>query len=271
MEPTTPTTPAGARPEPLDLNTYKARVIPGTGASRLEPDYAQVYKQWRDDPSPENNTAVLKAVRPVIDSAVRPLGGSPALQGRAKQLVLSGLQTYDPQRASLRTHLMTQLQGLRRIAGQQAQPIRVPERVVLDSMRLNRAHAELADTLYRDPTDDELADFTGMSPRRIVRLRQQSRPVAESAATMVDDEGNENTPGVVNNTPQEILAEYVRSELSPADQLLLDYATGNAGRERLPGHAIAAKLGISPSAVSQRLARIQGRFRALEDLRLFGD
>ena len=263
--------PTTKRPDPLDLNTYKPHVLPGTGSTRLEPDYAPVYEQWRADPSPENNTAMLKAVRPVIDSAVRPLGNSPALHGRAKQLVLSGLRTYDPQRASLRTHLMTQLQGLRRIAGQQSQPIRIPERVVLDNMRLNRATAELTDTLYRDPTDDELADFTGMSPRRIVRLRQQSRPVAESAATMIDEEGNENTPGVVNDTPQAILQEYVRAELSPSDQLLLDYATGNAGRERLPGHVIAAKLGISPSAVSQRLAKIQNRFRTLEDLRLFGD
>lgn len=263
--------PLPQKPEPLDLNTYKPRIIPGAGASRLEDEYAPLYEQWRADPSPQNNTAMLRAVRPVIDSAVRPLGGSPALQGRAKQLVLSGLRSYDPQRASLRTHLMTQLQGLRRIAGQQAQPLRIPERVVLDNMRLSRAHAELADSLYRDPTDDELADFTGMSVRRIGRLRQQARPVAESAATMVDEEGNENTPGVQHDTPQAILAEYVRSELNPQDQLLLDHATGHNGQAKLSGRELAAKLGVTPSAVSQRLARIQSRFRALEDLRLFGE
>ncbi|TXH47693.1 MAG: winged helix-turn-helix transcriptional regulator, partial [Desulfurellales bacterium] len=43
------------------------------------------------------------------------------------------------------------------------------------------------------------------------------------------------------------------------------------GQPGLSGREIAQRLGITASAVSQRLARIQARFRALEDMRLFGD
>jgi len=258
------------RHEPVDMNGYTPRVVPVT-TSRLEPEYTAAFSAWHADPTPQTSSALLTSIRPVLDTAVRPLGGSPALYGRAKQIALTSLRTYDPQRASLRTHLLNNLQGLRRIAGQQEQPIRVPERVVLDSMRVARARAELADTLYRDPTDEEIADHTGISTRRLARLRQQSRPVSESGALWVDDEGNENAPAVTHDTPQALLAEYVRAELSPQDRLLLDYAAGADGQPGLSGREIAQRLGITPSAVSQRLARIQARFRALEDMRLFGD
>lgn len=237
---------------------------------RIEPEYADTFKTWKAAPSPATNTLMLKSVQPVLDTALRPLGNSPALRGHARRIALGALQTYDPEKASLRTHLMGHLQGLKRIAGRLDVPINIPERVMLQQRDVAEAARELEDELGREPSDIELADRTGLSPRRLGHLRQFRRPVSESAASYDNADGEVVSPEVEHETPQAILENFIYSDLTPRDQLIMDYALGRNGRDRLGGRAIASIVGITPGAVSQRLAAIQERINAAQDMNLFG-
>lgn len=251
------------------LELMKAPPVGYRQSQGLEPEFATAFNTWKQDPSPQNASSFVKAVRPIIDTAIKPLGDSPALRGRAKQIVISAAGSYDPQKAGLRTHLMTHLQGLKRIAAQQELPIHIPERALLQQRAVQQAVGELSDQLGREPSDSEVADFTGLSRRRLTQLRMLQRPVAESAATRTSPEGQSYDPAVESD-PRAVLEDFVYSDLPPRDQLIMDYALGRNGRPQLAGREIAQTLGVSPGAISQRLAAIQERFNVVQDLELFG-
>ena len=187
----------------------------------LEPEFADHYTAWRKSPNPETSGQLLKTVQPVITEAIRSYGGgsaaSPTLVGKAKQLTLSALQNYDPNRSKIRTHLLTQLQSLRRVATKELQAVHIPEQLLLDLGHLHGGEATLRDTLGREPSDAELADHTGLSLKRI---------------------------------------SYARG-LRPISQSILEHTAGLHGRPILSNQELAAKLRLSPGAVSQRKAKIQ--------------
>src|SRR6185312_17560489 len=66
-------------------------------------------------------------------------------------------------------------------------------------------------------------------------------------------------PAVAGPDRSRLIAEFLYPDCSPEDQLLLEHAFGLRGAERLAGRELAAKLNVSPAAVSQRAARLQAR------------
>src|SRR5690606_1776090 len=95
---------------------------------KLEKQYRDPYFAWRDDPSPQNATNLLKAIKPEIDRAIAAYVGTPnpLIRGKAKQLALRAAKTYDPTKARFGTHIVNQLQSLRRVNRQQTQILPMP-------------------------------------------------------------------------------------------------------------------------------------------------
>lgn len=233
------------------------------GASQ---EFDDLFDTWRKTPSPEINTQLLGTVQPIIDTAVTSYAGqnaSPTLKNKARLMALKALGTYDPQKGNVKTHLLSQLQSLRRAAAQEQNIIGIPEQVGLDFQRLSAAENELRDSLSRDPTDDELADMTGLSSRRIKKIRAFNQPVSEgmTAAQSSDSEDDTNTdiastlPNYTKNT--DAWLDFVYGDLSPVDKLVMDMTLGRNGRRRASTQDIARRLNITPGAVSQRAAKIQ--------------
>ncbi len=228
---------------------------------KLEPDYADTFKTWKADPSPINNAAMLGKVQPIVDSALRHYGGgspSPSLRSRAKLLAIDAFHTYNPEYGKLKTHIFSHMQGLQRYNAKEQNIISLPERVALDHSHMKEAENILRDRFGRDPSDAELSDHTGLSNKRLQYIRQSHVPVSEGAASVIDDEGDMGDPAVSipgqKNTAWE---NFVYYDLGATDRLIMDYVLGRNGRRRLSVQAIAGKLRITPSAVSQRTAKIQ--------------
>jgi RNA polymerase sigma-B factor len=248
--------------------------LPETAAARaLEPEFAPHYDAWAASPSPQTASALVKAVAPVIKSALRTYVGqgqtSPTVQSRAKAIVLDSLPRYDPRRAKLRTHLMVQLQSLRRAGAEENQIISVPERVRLDQHRLRQATAELADRLGREPADSELSEHTGLALRRLAHIRKAQTSVAEGSLQGLPNEQGESTtadPAVVDQRDNDVWLRFVYQDLHPTDQFIMEHVLGLHGKEVLPKGEIARRLGLSAGAVSQRLARIQKAIDAKDEL-----
>lgn len=231
---------------------------------RLEGEYQSAFDAWKATPTPQSRGALLRSVDPVIDTALKSYGGasqtSPTLRGRARKLALQSFGSYDPTKGSLRTHLMGQLRGLQRPAAQETQIIRLPERVALDKQHLDETERELAFQLGRDPSDQQLADHTGLSLKRINYIRQAQPVIAGGTALNEDDDENNEMPAsqIPGVNPQaegwEALVYY---DLDDIDQFIFDRTLGRHGRESWSLQRIAQKLGITPSAASQRAAKIQ--------------
>lgn len=227
-------------------------------------DFNDVYAQWQQQRTPELNSKLLTSVQPVIDTALSSYGGSntsPALRSRAKIMALKAFDSFDPNRGNVRTHLLSQLQGLRRLAAKEQNIIGIPEQVGLDFQKLDTAENELRDQLSRDPTDEELADFTGLSVRRIQKVKSFHKPVASG---MLDQETTEDsyTGEVASHLPgrheaTDAWLEFVYGDLTPTDKLVMDMTLGRNGRRRTSTQEIARRLNMTPGAVSQRAAKIQ--------------
>lgn len=225
----------------------------------LEPDFRDDYEAWKANPSPESNAKFLTRLQPVIDTGLSVHVGevNPLLQSRARQLTLKALNTYDRSRSRLQTHLFNQFQGLKRIAKEQSTPIHVPERVRQDRYHLETVTQELQDKLGRDPTDSEIANYTGFSPKRIQHVRGYNAPIAEGTLEQIDP----SLPGSygigADSKAQEMWVQIVYDDLPAIDQQIMEYTLGLNGKPRLPNNELAKRLKLSPGAISQRKQRIQ--------------
>jgi len=248
----------------IDLNN-EGPFASGTDPGRLEQDYTVNFQKWQKKPTPATRSALLKQVDPVINQAIQTYGGSskgsPTLRSHARQIALKSFTTYDPQRASLRTHLMNQLRGIQRPAAQEAQIVRLPEAVALNKQHLDETEKELAYRMGRDPSDQQLSDHTGLSLKRIQYIRQ-ARPTVSHGSAMTGGDGEARAELPVSNIPgmdrqAEGWEELMYYDLDDVDQFIFDRMLGRHGVKAWPLKRIANKLGITPSAASQRADKIQ--------------
>jgi RNA polymerase primary sigma factor len=235
-----------------------------TRVTGVADDFPDFHAQWLKNKTPETNTQLLQRVQPVIDTAVSSYGGaavSPVLKSRARLMALKAMDTYDPKLGNVRTHLLSQLQGIRRLSAQEQNIIAIPEQVGLDYQKLHAAENELRDSLSRDPSDDELADATGLSVRRVRKVRAFNQPVATGST--VTETADENYDGEIastipnQNQSADAWLEFVYGDLTPTDKLIMDMTLGRNGRRPAATQDIARRLNITPGAVSQRAAKIQ--------------
>lgn len=221
------------------------------------------FQVWKHKPTPDNMGALLEKTEPVIQSALKSYaGGNQALHSRARVLAAGAFQNYDPNRGTkLRTYLMTQMQPLTRSSRQYGQMAYVPERVQTDLYHVNQEFQKYFDQYGREPSDQELTGVTGLSMRRIAKVRRFGKgDLSESSLTEFDD-GEEAVmyPGVSKVDPEQVWMEYVHHDLSPVDQKILEWKTGYNGKKIISNNEIARRLNLSPGAISQRSAKIQQR------------
>lgn len=238
----------------------------------LEPNYNEPYNAWMMNPSPETMGPLLKAVDPVLKTAARSFTGPSAkntnIHAQAKQLAAEAFSTYDPQKGPLKAHLMSRLQRLRRVAAQQRQIIRLPEQVAVNQMQISSATAELEDKLGRPPSSRELADYTGLSMKRLAYVQGSGRPLAESTISRMDDEGRGGYDPSVRSLAieQDPWQEFIYDDVDATNQFIMERALGMHGHKPTSPTKIAQMLKISPAAVSQRMAYIQAKLDKRDEL-----
>lgn len=227
----------------------------------LEKEYRDIFGAWKADPNPKTMSSLLSKTKPAIDRALAAHVGtkSPNLQSSAKRIAIKAFQSYDPSMAGLNTHLMNQLQGLKRAARKQTQIVSVPERVALDQTMIAEVENRLRDSLGRDPSSQETADNSGLSLKRLTHLRKFKQPLAEGTFTrQSDEESSGYTPGVSSiNEAHDPWVDLVYEDMDPTNQRILELSLGLYGNKRHSNQQIAQKLRVTPGAISQRKSFIQ--------------
>ena len=229
----------------------------------------QAYQQWKKTQTPENMGLLLHKADSVIQSALQSYArGNKALAGKARILAANAFHSYDPQQGTqLRTHLMTQLQPLNRYNKAYQQVVHVPERVSMDLYKINQSVQDFKDQHGREPSDSELADHTGLSLRRLAKVRGFAKAEMSESSLTENDEGEQAThyPGVFKVNPQQVWLEYVHHDSDPTSQQILEWKTGYNGKPQLSNNEIAKKLNLSAGAVSQRAAKLAERIAEYKD------
>lgn len=184
-------------------------------------------------------------------------------------MALDAMKRYDPSKAKLRTHLMFQLQGLRRVSARESQILSVPEQVALDLNNLRQSENVLRDKLGRDPADSEVADHTGLSIKRLTYIRGMHPSYAEGSYQRPTDEGEDiYQPAVQDKANVKQWHEFVYHDLGPIDQVIMEHTLGLHNKPILQNAEVARKLGVSPGAISQRKARIQGKLDLRDEFKV---
>lgn len=214
-----------------------------------------MYHAYRQQPNSQNTAALLKSVNPVIDEALRSYASTEATtataRARAKILTLEAVQRYDPDKAKLRTHLLSHLRGLRRQTERSTSGVYVPEQWRLDSQKVELAYSDAKDELGREPSDAELVERTGIP---LVRIRRARAVPGVLASSQMEGSMDASDP---DEKAWNRWVDGIYHDLDPIDQVILEHSIGMHGKEVLPATVLAQKINLSPGSVSQRKARIQ--------------
>lgn len=241
---------------------------------QLEEDFHEPYKSWKADPTPANMTKLVNAVTPAITSSIKTHVGSapPSLVSHGKQIFIKSINDYDPQQGRLKPFIHSQLQGVRRVNRQQTSPVRVPERMVMDSYSLDKHENDLAEELGRLPSTQELSDHMRMSPERIAAIRRYRTPIAEGQVVDPETGASGYTGNVTNptNDAGRVWRELVYQDLPPREQFIMERTMGMYGHKPMSNHEIAARMKLTPGAISQIKAKIQTLLDQESDLSPFG-
>jgi DNA-directed RNA polymerase specialized sigma subunit len=241
-----------------------------------EPDvYGKAWEAWKLDQTPKGNAALLGTVKPLIDRGVMSYAPNNELaKAHAKVLTIHAARTYDPTKSKFSTHLQTQMQALQRAARQQTEVMRVPERVLLEQRTLKSGIEQMRDEYGREPADSEIVDRLGISYDRLRQIRSYKAGLNTGRVEREDaDETSSSPAGHKLGIPgaQEYWLKIVYDDLQPVDQRVMELTLGLNGQSKLSNQEIAARLRISPGAVTQRKAKIQAVLDREHDLSPFSE
>lgn len=209
------------------------------------------WERWQKDPSEQNFSEVMKALKPTVDSALFSFGqGDEALRMQANILTTKAIRSYDPkQNVLLKTHVYNNLKGLQRLRAERARVIHMPEGRLLDQHNIMKYKREYQEKFGADPSLLQIQDDLGISKGRVMRA-EGIRP--ETGQTK-NEKGD---IAVTPVTPDDVWLDYVYHDQDEIGRKILEWTTGYNGREVLRKTEIARRLKISPAAVSKRISSL---------------
>lgn len=238
----------------------------------IEPELKEPYFNWLRNKTPQNASILLQKLNPILTAAIRTYANnnqSPVIVSQTKRLILENLENYDPTKSSLKTHLMTRLQRLRRLNAQANQIVHIPERVAILQGQIKNVYDQFILEQGREPSDTELADRIGISPKQLARIRQYNMsPLSESITVMDSDEGPTQAEPAIESSDDSVWKEFVYQDLNPKDQIIMEHIFGMHNKPKLQKSQIAQKMGVSSALITQRVKHIQDKLNLKQDLDL---
>ena len=146
------------------------------------------------------------------------------------------------------THLTNQLKKLSRISTQYGASVRLPENKQFKLQHINRAEAELKDSLGREPSVLEISEFTKIPVAQVNHIKQHR--IGEVSISNL-----QYTPVFVNNTNDDWI-HFVYHDLTDIDKVIFEHKTGFGGKKVMNNDELAKLLKISPSTVGNRAKMI---------------
>lgn len=220
---------------------------------KLEPKYKELYQNWQKTKSTKDLQKLLDAAYPTIEKGLKVFGGGlPNLYGRAKLIALDAMASYDPNQAPLDSYLMLNFQRLQRFLPQTGSMIKIPEAIRMQARELENAAAELEAKLQRPPSDQEIADYMGISLKRIEKIRSAQGVVPGSAF------GEEIvTQEEIPDAKLKLWIDTVYKESSPMQQYIMEHVYGLHGKKKKTLADIAKALKVSIGTVHGNLRKIE--------------
>lgn len=254
------------RVDPLDAALSSKEKL---AAQRREEDL-QLWQQWQKKPDQKNMHTLMRRFEPVFRSKVNqfkaPNVNTSAFRGNLKLHAVKAFETYDPNRASLRTHLDNHLRKSMRFNAQHQNMAYIPEGQTAYIGAIDRARDELLEGTGQEPSHTQIAQFVNQRPDlvggkkrltgRMVARVQGNRRKDVIGSTMEAD------PTAYATNRNESVLGLLRPTLNQKQQQVFDHLYGMNGKPRVDKTGVLAKkLGLSPSQVSRLKSGIAKKYK----------
>lgn len=197
-------------------------------ASKLQEQEMALYEKYRSG-STRAKYRLLDSLNPIIASQVNKYTGSglpsSALKLEAKRLTNKAIESYDPNKAQLNTHVINNLKKLSRFVMNYQNIGHIPEPRVLMIGKYNTIFDNLEADLGREPTVAELADAMQVNPAEIERLQTELRKDLSMTTPGDDDEGGfyfYAQPSTVEPEKKQAI-EFIYYDADPINKKIIEY------------------------------------------------
>ena len=231
-------------------------------------DQLEMWRDWKSsNEDPDKLQPLLTALNPVIRQNVNKYSApriyKPAIEGHARMLTVSALKRYDPaKKANISTFVNSNLMSLNRYVKQNQNFSRIVENRAAIIGPVQKAVDQLKEELGREPTTNEIADRTKMSPKEIDRLSGELRA---DIFTLPNVEFGDSSPFQEFSPVEKEILEMLPYELTFDENRVFDILFGRNGqRKETKGNAIAKRLNWSPAKVSGIKKKIMKKYREYE-------
>ena len=217
----------------------------------------EIWRRWKKSRSPADLQILLNQMLPIIMREVSKWAPSMSrsyLEAEGKRLAVEAFEAYDPnQGTAISTFLASRLPKLSRVTYATQNTARLSETKNLLFHVYHTSTNELRDRHGREPTNEELADNLGWSPKKLEQFQRQSQ-----RKEFVESEDHPD-----EEDAEDHLVDYIYHDLTPLQKSIFEYSTGYQGKPKLSGEAMMKKLSITQGQLSyQKTLIVQAVGRA---------
>lgn len=233
-------------------------------ASARKQNEVALWQNWKSAPEhekPQHLSPLLKAYEPIFQRKVQEWsGGAKAVQPAAfhaelQKQFLNALNTYDPDRAALSTHVETRLHKAKRFVVKHQNLAYIPEGQVAHIGRIRKAQDELQEDLGRAPTPDEIGDHIGMSPKRVGTILGSLKKDVPASRFEAD-------PSMQAMSREREVLDLLQYNLSPEEKQVFDHLFGRNGAQKVQStNDLAKKLNKSAPQISRLKTSILNKYK----------
>ena len=213
---------------------------------------------------------LMGSLKPVVRSQVGRFRNSgipiSALELEGYRLTSHAIDTYDPDKAQLNTHVINNLKKLSRFVTTYQNVGHIPEPRALLIGKYNAIRSNLQNDLGREPTVEELSDAMNISTTEIDRLQTELRKDLSMELPSADEDAGGFymyvRPDETDPRLQQAL-EFVYFDADPIDKKILEYTFGIGGSPLKKFNEIAKELNLSDGALKRRKKKLAREIKEL--------
>lgn len=229
-----------------------------------------LYKQYKSKKDLNAKKELLSSLAPLINGQVNKYvnSGLPKLSIELEGYRLAGnaLDTYDPSKSQLNTHVTNNLKKLSRFVTDYQNIGHIPEPRALLIGQYNAVKSNLTDEKGREPTTQELSDEMNLPINEIGRLQSELRKdlYMSNVAENEDDAGFYEfvNPAEQTSAYKEAL-EFVYYDSTPVEKRIIEAYTGIHGKPKKKTKDLLIELNIPESKLATIRKKIAKEIKEL--------
>lgn len=202
---------------------------------------------------------LLSSITPIIRSQANKFKGAPipmtAIELEGFRLASHAIDTYEPEKAQLNTHVINNLKKLSRYVTNYQNVGHIPEPRALMIGKYQALHSNLTEDLGREPNVYELADAMQVAVPEIERLQLELRKDLSMELPAADPELGGFYSYVRPDEPdprKKQIYEFVHFDSDPINKKIMEYLFGLFGTPIKTKPEIAKLLKLSEEEVTSR-------------------